>query len=615
MIRSEQSCRQSGSIVIPMLVIALIASGIALSVMKYASHSAQLTRRSLDYQRARIAAEAGLDYGITQLMDIMREYQFTLSASEIYALLGNLPPPPQLGVYEFKTPVGTSAFKITVDSDAASGDLERGKFVGDAGRFQYFTIISGAYNPISGVGAVLQQEVQALDVSLIKFGVFYEDDLEILPGPDMTFEGRVHCNSDIYLGGPLQFFDKLTAHGNIYHRRKDKNSTPGEASIINGYAQMVSMKQGKDFIDSLHPEWMTQSLNLWHGNVMSGAHGITKLDPPIDPGDSPHALIERPLPLDHPDYNPITEREKFGNKSALWIHVDNAGNFTVSDFFGTDVTGNFNEAALMTNGTYSGNPLFEKETNGMYKLEADGTYTVGHPFFDGREDATMLPIDIYVDQLLAEYPAITEGTTYSLLQGRGVVYVTRDDPDGPGGVIPALRLRNAQELPDDGLSFATDLPVYIEGDFNTEDRKPALVAGDAVTMLSEAWQDARSEAGIDVRIPVSTRFNTVVMTGNSETIPPAQGQSQGTYNGGLENVLRFQENWTGRTLTFRGSIIDLWYAQSVTGPWEYGDYYTAPFRDWGYDDIYKFETPPGMPRIFGIEQLTWEDSTWAEAPF
>jgi hypothetical protein len=51
----------------------------------------------------------------------------------------------------------------------------------------------------------------------------------------------------------------------------------------------------------------------------------------------------------------------------------------------------------------------------------------------------------------------------------------------------------------------------------------------------------------------------------------------------------------------------------VTGPWEYGNYYTAPKRDWGYDEIYLTDAPPGMPRVFGLEEIEWSQASWADA--
>jgi hypothetical protein len=175
---------------------------------------------------------------------------------------------------------------------------------------------------------------------------------------------------------------------------------------------------------------------------------------------------------------------------------------------------------------------------------------------------------------------------------------------------PVVRIRNGQELPNGGLSFAADLPVYVEGDDNVDgDVKPALVTGDAVTLLSTEWQDASSHAGIDVRRASSTDYNAVIMTGNTDReFPSVDGE--GAYNGGLENVLRFQEKWSGETVTFRGSIIDIWRSETANSPWHYGSYYTALNRDWGYDELYRTGAPPGIPRLFGLKELAWERSTF-----
>jgi hypothetical protein len=99
------------------------------------------------------------------------------------------------------------------------------------------------------------------------------------------------------------------------------------------------------------------------------------------------------------------------------------------------------------------------------------------------------------------------------------------------------------------------------------------------------------------------------MTGNTET-------TWGAYNGGLENVMRFLENWEGITVSYRGSIIDLWKSEYATGKWVYGSgsdgifRYNAPTRDWGYDTLYRTQSPPGMTYVFGMEELSWDRSTW-----
>ena len=478
--------------------------------------------------------------------------------------------------------------------------------VGSQGVHQQFTIACGAHNADSGVGAVVKEQVQAFSVHLNRYGVFYEDDLEIDPGPQMYFHGPVHANGDLYVDGPIDFHDRLTAHGNTFHKRKDDGTVDGNVYIENEIGTMLSMMDGTTPIDSTDGEWMTRSLTRWNGRVLDSSHAVPYLSPPYNPLDSPHDIIERALPTNHPSYHADTEAAKFANRAALYIHVDASGTFTATDFFGSDLTAQFTQADLQSDtATYGGVPLDEREEDGEYTFDTSGSYQTANTFTDAREGATMAPVDLYIAELLAEFPALVSGSTYGVSEGRGIIYVTRDDPDGAGGVVPAVRLRNGEELPAFGLTVGSDLPLYVDGDYNTDGGvKPALVAGDAVTLLSSDWQDVRSTGPLTDRVPVDTTYNAVVMTGNYSTTPG------GNYNGGLENVLRFLEQWTGHTVTYRGSIIDLWFSEIAQGLWG-SSYYSPPYRDWGYDSLYRSSSPPGVLMVFAVEQIHWVESTWA----
>ena len=63
-----------------------------------------------------------------------------------------------------------------------------------------------------------------------------------------------------------------------------------------------------------------------------------------------------------------------------------------------------------------------------------------------------------------------------------------------------MRLINGGTLPTDGLTVASQNPVYIQGDYNTTSastRGSAAVFADAVTILSNNWKDINSSGALE----------------------------------------------------------------------------------------------------------------------
>jgi hypothetical protein len=599
----NRNSRAGGALVTVMLMV-FVASAVMGSYLAYSSQAAHSTMRMIDYQKAQIAAESGLEYGLMCLKETIVNNHLSLTRDQIQTVLDTMPPPPAIGGYVFRTPRSANAFEIKADTDVIVDVITNGSAcAGSEGEYEMFTITAGALNPGTGVGAVLQQRLQGVGLFLVRYAVFYDDDLEMNPGAPMTITGPVHCNADIYVApdnSTLRCDDRVTSVGDMFRHRKDTSARGGYVGINDANNSERPMD-----IDSDSSDWMIEALNRWKGRVRSQAHGVQYLRPPINPMDDPHDLIERPIAAGNPGYHVQTENEKFANKACLVIRVLSNGTFTARDFNNVDRSSLFTNAVLLTNGVFfNGRPEYAKDAMGSYLFKTGGAYRAGtNTFMDRRENAQMLPVDIYMNIFTQSFQAA--GTNYTIPQGRGVIYVTRDDPDGvSNGVIPCVRIRNASVLSQGGLSIASDLPIYVEGHCNTTNTQPALVVGDAVTFLSSKWQDARTwTVSLNDRIAEPTTYRVVVMTGNNET-------TRGGYNGGLENVLRFQENWSGKTVTFRGSVIDLWHTEVVHGAWVYGGYYTAPNRDWGYDAMYRSRVPPGMTRVFGLEEIEWVDSSW-----
>ncbi len=168
--------------------------------------------------------------------------------------------------------------------------------------------------------------------------------------------------------------------------------------------------------------------------------------------------------------------------------------------------------------------------------------------------------------------------------------------EGTGTSAKGIRLSNGSTLAAK-LTVAPPDPMYIWGDFNTVGEKPAAVICDAINLLSNAWNDTKTVGTLPAA--TNTTYNTAVVTGNTET-------NGSNYNGGLENLPRFHENWSGKTSTIKGSFVKAWFSQYATNGWVYGgDRYQAPVRNWSYNTAFNnvANLPPFTPMTVTAEDI------------
>ncbi|MBX3025865.1 pilus assembly PilX N-terminal domain-containing protein [bacterium] len=108
---------------------------------------------------------------------------------------------------------------------------------------QYRYIVNSTSQNVNGdVEASVGAEFLVGYIPLFQFVAFYRNDLEILPGPNMTLNGRVHTNGRLYLNAnntltiadnPAQqvFTVQVSAGLGVYRGRKDQNTCTGTVSV------------------------------------------------------------------------------------------------------------------------------------------------------------------------------------------------------------------------------------------------------------------------------------------------------------------------------------------------------------------------------------------------
>ena len=183
------------------------------------------------------------------------------------------------------------------------------------------------------------------------------------------------------------------------------------------------------------------------------------------------------------------------------------------------------------------------------------------------------------------------------------------------GKLTVVRVSNGQQLPPDGLTVATQLPLYVEGHFNAPDTtvgstntantQPASLVGDAITVLSGNWSDAYGNNSLSARTPANTTVNAAFLAG---IVQPTNTTGTLHYSGGVENFPRFLENWSGYSFTYNGSMVVMYPSQFATNYWvQTGTYYNAPNRKWAFDVNFLDyrRLPPATPQVRKLVRGQW----------
>ncbi|HWR81729.1 MAG TPA: hypothetical protein VN285_00345 [Candidatus Deferrimicrobium sp.] len=521
-------------------LIALIMVGmltlLGLAALSTSEDEISIAGNELHEMRAFYAAEAGLEKAASIMMSS-------------YDTTGGPPHVLPSGTEDLN--FCTVRYNVVSNGPATVTDLSNGTLAGLHATVRSFSLTSVAGNAADNSEIRLSQTFEAAQVPIYQFAAFYENDLEMAPGPDLTVQSRVHSNANLWVqsSNTLNIDSYVSSAGHIHHGRKGPGAVDnGDILVKNGSGTYVSMRDGGGWLESTDGHWYDTSVARWQGRVQDSAHGQPVLYPSLSvaaAGDA-HKLIEpaggNPDSYENKSTIKFIDRQAFQNVAGVWVNV----------------TG-----AMIIGGVI--------------------TFT-DDKFYDAREnewvDCMELDVEKFYDQGYAP--------------SSGVIYFSDQTSD-----FPALRVRNAAVI-DSALTIASENPVYTLGNFNSSGKKPAAILSDALTFLSSAWDDTKSAGALNDRVAANTTVNASYVSGNVET-------TASDYNGGFENLARLLEKWNGKTLTWRGSAVCLWNSVQADEEWSYGSYYTDPIRNWAFDTDLDDPTkiPPAPPTVRVFQRIGW----------
>jgi len=430
----------------------------------------------------------------------------------------------------------------------------------------------------SRITAKVRRVFQKEQISPWNWAIFYTDLLEIHPGAPMFVNGWVHTNGTLYTGhNLLTFQSKVT-----YVTDWVIGFAPGDARSPTGSNPEVPTSPN-------YPSNLPPAYDVAHQPFGLDATRIFSTTDGNPNNDSYHELIEPPVS----GYSDPLAGKRYYDQAGVKITVDASNVVTIRDQNNNIVTGS---------SPGQGGVLYNTFANAI---------TTNQTIQDNRENASVRLVTLDVGAVSTK---IRNGT---LSPFNNIIYINDSSASQTGGTPKrGVRLKNGATMPSNGLTVASANPVYIQGDYNTGGnppsnsgnysqpqvagytRAPCAVIGDAVNILSNAWNDSNSTASLSSRVASNTTVNTALISG---IVPSANNY----YSGGAENFPRFLETWSGKSLTYYGSMVELYQSRQSIGHWGSANVYNPPNRQWFFDTNFQINTPPGSLVVYSYTKGRW----------
>ena len=623
--------RRAGSGYALLITLTFLVTALLLlaSMLMWTASNGNQAARNIQFNQSEAAAEAATERIFSQ-MDRDFLYAKLNSASSYNTLIPDSSTWPVQ--YTFSDTNG-NANTTYVSFDQTTGTnlvALNAQYQGLQGFVQNCQIISVAtpINALYSVPATVSQTFQAANIPIFQFAIFYNLNMEMDPTPVMAVTGPVYCNQSMWITciNGLTFSSTVQAVGSV-------TLNTAADPFANGYS--YGGTQVVTFVVSKQPSSGNNALTVPVAGNASANTNPTNIEAVLN---LPPAALGAPNTAAYTASNQVflfNESDIIISNAAWGTNGCKGTNFTVwyQDKYNTPTL------TQLTN-----DYLIQKVANSNWTstniLYAGFSFLTNVIFYDWREGwnggsgppkpVQAVQIDVgkfnkWLTNSADQGPAANSAITHDYGHGIGSIYVYNSVPL-TSTTLPAVRLVNGSQLPTNypGLTVSTPQPVYIWKDYNvqrqgasptlganiTTNDYPAAILADAITILSDSWQDSYTN-----KLPTGTHgaTNTTVNAAMFEGIVQSNPNVSGSYSGGVENFLRYLEDWnksSGGTYvnTYNGSIVVMFPSIYATNYYKVaGNYYNPPTRNWAFDNNFTNQAglPPCTPEAKALIRGNW----------
>ena len=592
-----------GSTLVASLIVVAVVTALVGTTFVATNAASRMGYRATGYIGTQRAAEAAVEYGFgiwkQRIYKANGAISTTIASSNITA--------PLMDGFQYDTVANNGPLAITATdaygapaATATPTVVNLSNYPGWRG-YSYGYLVSAKVKSIGQLGnaqtAGVRRRFQYVEVPMFQTMYFFQDNLEFYKPANMIIGGLVHTNANFYAScaaaGTLTFTGNCSYSGSYV-----TNSAPPGGASWSGWSGDVAPTYPNGASTQVTQVPSAQPMGVSMGAVFNT--GDTNPN-----NDGYREIIEQPVAgfTDPPE---IASRRMSTNAGI--VMAINGSTATVTAQNGTTAT-----------------------TTQLNAIKS--AFTGKTTLYDQREGKSADVANIDVSALTPALNAIGSSGF------NGVIYIVDNTPVTTSGTSPSpnpktIRLQKGGVLPDNGLTIASQNPVYIQGDYNTGTttslpsssvpanstgnpsntdsptvagytRKASAVLGDAVMFLSNAWNDSNSSLSVSSRDASNTTYNTAIMAGfMPSNYTPTSGSQYG-YSGGGNNFPRFLESWSGNSCTYYGSMVELFQSATFTGKWDTGNIYVPPVRRWNFDTNFSTKAPPGSLNVVVYSRGSW----------
>ncbi len=341
-IGSEKNNERGAALAIVIIIVAILAV-IGMTALAFSSSEARIAGKDLQRTQTFYASVAGIEKMTSDFSDLFRQ-KFSPTTEDLNNIAANHPNELVTEGFSFNQTLREDTERLnqlqTIQGLPANiyprVNISDGPYAGLYASLVPYKMSSTALMTRTGTEVELEREFNNYLVPLFQFGIFSNEDIEIHPGPLMTFNGRIHSNQNIYAIQNTRFLERVSAAGefvrdvwrngklntnnNVWVRVNgvDVQSTVGSGSVKAGFGygggpNFPGATEGmRGFFPGspngfANPDWeitsvlqpVSGSLNRFGGQVLTRTTGAAEIKLPLElEGNSTAELIKRSLPTD-----------------------------------------------------------------------------------------------------------------------------------------------------------------------------------------------------------------------------------------------------------------------------------------------------------------------------